>query len=118
VTASRYLRLALLTLWLAAAGAAHALELNGRIVGVIDGDTVDLLTRSKRLVRVRLAGIDAPERGQPFGAASKKVLSDLVFAKQASLQGEKKDRYGRLVAKVMVNGRDANLVLVRLGVAL
>jgi micrococcal nuclease len=111
-------RIALLGLWLAViAPASQAESLSGRIVGVIDGDTVDLLTESKQLVRVRLAGIDAPERRQPFGSVAKKVLSELVFSKTALLEGEKKDRYGRLVAKVIVGGQDANLRLVRLGYA-
>lgn len=111
-------RIVLLGLWLALiAAGSQAESLSGRIVGVIDGDTVDLLTESKQLVRVRLAGIDAPERGQPFGSAAKKVLSDLVFSKPALLDGDKKDRYGRLVAKVVVGGQDANLQLVRLGYA-
>lgn len=108
---------ALMLLLAVVAATSQAAELSGRIVGVIDGDTVDLLTESKQLVRVRLAGIDAPERRQPFGSAAKKVLSDLVFSKHAQLEGEKKDRYGRLVAKVLVGGQDANLRLVRLGYA-
>lgn len=111
-------RIALVGLWLALiAAGSQAESLSGRIVGVIDGDTVDLLTESKQLVRVRLAGIDAPERGQPFGSAAKKTLSDLVFSKQALLDGDKTDRYGRMVAKVVVGGQDTNLRMVRLGYA-
>lgn len=111
-------RVVLFGLWLALiAAGSQADSLSGRIVGVIDGDTVDLLTESKQLVRVRLAGIDAPERGQAFGSASKKALSELVFSKNAVLDGEKKDRYGRVVAKVLVGGQDANVRLVRLGYA-
>lgn len=112
------MRLAVFTLSLAAfVTCTQAAPISGRIVGVIDGDTVDLLTESKQLVRVRLAGIDAPERRQPFGSAAKKVLSGFVFSKPATLEGGKKDRYGRLVAKVVVGGQDANLRLVRLGYA-
>jgi endonuclease YncB( thermonuclease family) len=118
VRALHALRIGMLVLWLAAAVAAsQAGGLSGRIVGVVDGDTVDLLTDSKQLIRVRLAGIDAPERRQPFGSVAKKVLSELVFSKPALLEGEKKDRYGRLIAKVIVGGQDANLRLVRLGYA-
>jgi len=66
---------------------------------------------------VRLAGIDAPERGQPFGKASKQALSDLVFRRDVVLDGDKIDRYGRLVAKIEVDGRDINLEMIRLGMA-
>jgi endonuclease YncB( thermonuclease family) len=108
----------MLAAWLLVAAAqAAAFELHGRIVGVVDGDTVDLLTDSKQLVRARLAGIDAPERAQPFGAVAKKALSDLVFSKRATLTGSKRDRYGRVVAKVSVDGRDVNLAMVRMGYA-
>jgi endonuclease YncB( thermonuclease family) len=110
--------LGILVLWLAAGvTATQATGLSGRVVGVVDGDTVDLLTDSKQLIRVRLAGIDAPERRQPFGSVAKNVLSELVFSQQAALEGERKDRYGPLVAKVIVGGQDANLRLVRLGYA-
>ena len=111
------LRHLLLVAWLLAASIASASELAGRIVGVVDGDTVDLLTDDKQVVRIRLAGIDAPERKQPFGSVAKKALSALVFAKRASLRGSKQDRYGRLIAKVLVDGRDANLTMVSLGYA-
>jgi len=118
VTPGQLLRGILLAfLFVAASASAQSFEHAGRIVGVIDGDTVDLLTDNKKLIRARLAGIDAPERRQPFGAAAKKVLSDLVFSKQATLTGSKTDRYGRLVAKVLVQGQDANLALVRMGYA-
>jgi endonuclease YncB( thermonuclease family) len=96
---------------------AAAVEYAGRIVGVIDGDTVDLLTSAKTLYRIRLSGIDAPEKGQPFGQVAKQALSNLVFNRQVVVAGEKKDRYGRLVGKVLVAGLDANLQMVRRGLA-
>jgi micrococcal nuclease len=91
----------------------------GRVVGITDGDTVKVLTPSpeNREIKVRLAGIDAPERGQPFGKASKQALSDLVFGQNVTLDGDKIDRYGRLVAKIQYEGRDINLEIVRLGLA-
>lgn len=111
------LRGLLLCALILAAGSATAFDVTGRVVGVVDGDTLDVLSDTKELYRARLAGIDAPERGQPFGAVSKKVLSDLVFSKRVTLRGRKTDRYKRLVAKVIVGGSDANLAMVRLGYA-
>lgn len=114
----RTLRIGLLGLLLACVlSVSHALELSGRIVGVIDGDTVDFITDGNELIRVRLAGIDAPERGQPFGSSAKKALSQLVFSKRVLLKGDKRDRYGRVIAKIIINGQDANLQLLRLGYA-
>lgn len=66
---------------------------------------------------VRLAGIDAPEKAQPFGQRSKEHLSDSVFGKQVKVVGNKTDKYGRTVGKIMVNGFDANLEQVRSGFA-
>lgn len=91
--------------------------LSGRIVGVVDGDTVDLLVDGRDLVRVRIAGIDAPERGQPFGQRSKQKMSDMVFGKPADVVFDKRDRYGRTIGKVIVNGRDAGLLLIDSGLA-
>lgn len=94
-----------------------ASELVGHVVGVLDGDTIDVLTPTKTQVRVRLAGIDAPEKGQAFGNVAKKELSDLVFGKQVTVEWRKKDRYGRTVGKVIVDGVDANLKMVEAGLA-
>ena len=94
-----------------------AAELEGQVVGVLDGDTIDVLTPTKTQVRVRLAGIDAPEKGQAFGTVAKKELSDLVFGKPVTVEWRKKDRYGRTVGKVIVNGVDANLKMVEAGLA-
>lgn len=94
-----------------------AAEYAGRVVGVLDGDTVDVLTAEKRLVRIRLSGIDAPERRQPFAAASKKALSDFVYKHQVVVHGKKHDRYGRFVGKVLASGSDVNLTMVEQGLA-
>lgn len=99
------------------ASATLAAEYDGKVVGVLDGDTVDVLTDDRQLVRVRLSGIDAPERRQAFAAASKRALSDLVFKKQVVVQGSKHDRYGRFVGKVLASGRDVNRAMVEQGFA-
>jgi endonuclease YncB( thermonuclease family) len=88
-----------------------------RVIGVSDGDTITVLTASKTQLKIRLAGIDAPESGQAFGNRSKQTLSDCAFGKQASIEGDKVDRYGRTVAKIVVAGVDCNLRQVELGMA-
>ena len=87
------------------------------VVGVSDGDTITVKDSKNPQIKVRLAGIDAPEKGQDFADRSKQNLSDLVFGKTVLLEGRKVDRYGRLVVKVLVNGIDINLQQVRSGLA-
>lgn len=91
--------------------------LSGRIVRVADGDTVTLLTSSKDQVRIRLAEIDAPESGQPFGSASKKSLSRMCASSNATVRVQDIDRYGRVVGRVYCGGVDANAVQVQDGMA-
>jgi len=67
------------------------------VVGVIDGDTVDILDDSRTKGRVRLAGIDAPERKQPFGSASRQRLADGIFQQTVTVAWTKLDRYGRII---------------------
>jgi endonuclease YncB( thermonuclease family) len=85
---------------------AHAATLTGRVVAVADGDSVTVLDADKVRHKIRLQAIDAPERGQAFGNRSKQHLSDLVFQKEVSVQWRKRDRYGRIVGKVMVQSPD------------
>src|SRR5690554_4719887 len=88
-----------LALWLPALLAA-APPLEGRVVSVADGDTLTILDSSTTQHRIRLAEIDAPESGQPFGTRSKQLLSDLCFGEQARIDVETRDRYGRVVGAV------------------
>jgi endonuclease YncB( thermonuclease family) len=92
-------------------------ELKGVIIGVADGDTVTLLTEDKRQIRIRLARIDAPEKRQPYGAKAKQILSSLCFGKNAEAAQVDTDRYGRMVARLHVDGLDINAEMVRLGAA-
>ncbi len=88
------------------------------IVGVTDGDTLTArcgAPGSYNLVRVRLSAIDAPEKGQPFGARAKEALSDLCFKRQATLRTFATDRYGRTVADVQCGGKDSGTEMVRAG---
>ena len=89
----------------------------GRVVGVADGDTITVLDESRVQRKIRLAGIDAPEKKQPFGQRSKESLSNLVFNREVQVETTKRDRYGREIGKIMVKGLDANLEQVKLGMA-
>ncbi len=92
-------------------------EFVGRVVGVSDGDTITVLVGERESIKVRLTGIDAPEKAQPFGAVSKKNLSDLVYGKAVSVEWEKKDRYGRVLGRVLVDDADVCLEQIRAGLA-
>ena len=96
---------------------AHADTLLGKVVAVADGDTITVLDANKVQHKIRLGGIDAPEKAQPFGQTSKQSLSDLVHGKTVTVDTDKTDRYGREVGKVQVDGVDANLEQVRRGLA-
>src|SRR5512139_3692217 len=76
--------------------------LEGTVAHVADGDTITVIDSDKVQHRVRIAGIDAPEKGQPFGNASKKRMSELVSRKVVRVEFQKRDRYGRIVGKVWV----------------
>lgn len=110
------------------AGPGLADVLSGRVVGVSDGDTIKVLDAGKVQHIIRVTGIDAPEKAQPFGQRSKEHLSDLVFGKNVEVQWSKLDRYQRIVGKVMVapasctsfaceKTLDAGLDQVRVGMA-
>jgi len=96
---------------------AWAYDLGGKVITVADGDTVKLLTADNQTYKIRLAGIDAPEKKQAFGNESKKTLSDCAEGKAATIDGNKKDRYDRIVGKVIVAGVDCNLRQIKLGMA-
>lgn len=91
--------------------------IQGKVIRVADGDTITILDQTITQHKIRLAGIDAPEKGMPFGQKSKEHLSDLVAGKQVQVETNKVDRYGRNVGKVIVDGLDANLSQIDAGFA-
>lgn len=103
--------------WFPLAFTSHAETLTGRVVKVADGDTLTLLDASQVQHKNRISGIDAPERKQPFGAASKKNMSDLAAGKQAEAICYKRDRYKRLTCTVYVNREDVALAQLDAGLA-
>jgi micrococcal nuclease len=106
-----------LTTTLAAAVFGQELVVHGRVVGVTDGDTLKVLVADQRLLRVRFAFCDAPEKKQAYGARAKKAMSELVFGKDVDLRPHAIDRYGRTVAQVAVDGKDVGLEMVRQGLS-
>lgn len=100
---------------LASLGLAWADELQGRVVKVADGDTITVLDGQRQQHVIRLAGIDAPEKSQPYGQKSKAHLSQAVFGQTVTVTFDKRDRYGRIVGQVRVLGEDANLRQLQAG---
>lgn len=96
---------------------AAAERIEGKVVGVADGDTITVLDGDKRQHKIRLHQIDAPEKKQDLGMRSKQSLSDLVYGKAVDIEVVDIDRYGREVGKVWVGALDANLEQVKRGMA-
>lgn len=88
----------------------------GQVVAVIDGDTVGVMLNGSE-ARVRLHGIDAPEKSQPFGDRAKRDLSERVFGQVVQVDTVDRDRYGRVVGRIHLEGRDVNVEMVRAGLA-
>lgn len=103
-------------LLLAAAGGVRAETFEANVVGVQDGDSLTVMRERQRL-RVRLLGIDAPERNQPYGDRSRKSLAGLCWNKKASVTWTEKDTHERLLGRVSCAGSDANAEQVRRGLA-
>lgn len=95
----------------------HADELTGRVIDVASGDSITIVDATNTELKVRLSGIDAPEKQQPFGTESKKSLADLVYGKEVSVNWIKRDYHKRIVGKVMLNKTDVNLEQVKRGMA-
>ena len=107
----------LLFLIAAAVGVSGA-EIVGRVVGVSDGDTITVLDDlDKGRFRVRLSGIDAPEKKQAFGQKSKQYLSGLIFGKVVSVRFTSIDRYGRIVGRVYLDRADICREMIAAGFA-
>lgn len=92
-------------------------ELSGKTVKIADGDTLTLLTPEKQQIKIRLAEIDTPEKGQPYGKKSRQALADLVFGREIRVAVQDTDRYGRTVGRVYVGDLDVNAALVEQGAA-
>ena len=92
-------------------------DFNGKVVKVIDGDTVDILTPKKQKVRVRLLDIDAPESRQAYGNAARKYLASLIAGKNVFVKENKKDIYQRTLGTIFLNQININAKMVEGGFA-
>jgi len=110
----QHIKAALLSTILYLSAAAQPQTITGTVVAIADGDTLTVLDASNKQHKIRLDGIDAPESSQDFGSRSKQSLSDLVFSKTVTVFSSKKDRYGRALGKVTIDGRDINLEQIRI----
>jgi micrococcal nuclease len=100
-----------------AAPAAPGETFEARVVDVHDGDTITVLRDDHSQVRVRLEGVDCPELGQDFGRRAKEFTAGVALGRDAKVLGKEWDRHGRLVARVLVDGKDVSHELVRAGFA-
>jgi len=110
-------RLSLLLTIICIQNTAQAATLTGRVVRVTDGDTIVILDSNNAQHKIRLQGIDEPERGQDYGTKSKEHLSGTVAGKFVVVEYEKRDRYERILGKVLLSGEDMNLEQIRTGLA-
>ncbi len=96
--------------------AGPTLEFSGRVVEIVDGDTIGVMHEG-RAVRLRLYGIDAPERRQAYGRVAQNYLGELIFKQTVRVVVRDHDRYGRQVAEVYLNGQSVNQEMVHAGLA-
>ncbi len=88
-----------------------------KVVKVTDGDTVHVLDQVNTRHKIRLAGIDAPERKQIYGDKSTQNLTNLIAGKNVEVEYDKRDRYGRIIGKLIKDGQDINLLQIEHGYA-
>jgi endonuclease YncB( thermonuclease family) len=92
-------------------------SLQVKVIRILDGDTIEVLDLNNNTTRIRLQGIDAPEKTQAFGNRARQRLSDLVFNKNVTIQISDHDVYGRAIAKVLIDNNDICLQLISEGFA-
>jgi len=108
-------RLALCSVLLLFSSSLDAADFSGQVVSVLDGDTIEVL-HNNRAERIRLNGIDCPEKGQAYDKKAKQAASALVFGKEVTFQAYGKDEYGRTIADVLLpDGSNVNHELVKDG---
>ena len=92
-------------------------SINGKVIKIVDGDTFDILIDDKTTIRVRMNGIDCPERKQDYYQVCKDALAEYIFGKDVKLVTHGKDRYTRTIADVFYNKQNVNLAMIKKGYA-
>lgn len=92
-------------------------EQTGKVIKIVDGDTFDMLTEEKSTLRIRMNGIDCPERKQDFYQSAKNALAGYIFNKEVKLSITGRDRNKRVIATVYCNGENINLSMIQNGYA-
>ncbi len=113
-------RIIFLLIWLVSlsTGLADAADFQAKVIHIADGDTITVLNRANEKIKVRLNGIDCPEKAQAFGNKAKQFTKDLVHGEMVTIQAYDQDKYGRTIGDVLLeDGRNLNQELVRAGYA-
>lgn len=92
-------------------------RISGRVVNIADGDTLTIRTADGNTEKIRLFGIDAPERGQPFGRKAQAALDAMIAGKTVTVKIEDRDQYGRLVGVVFRDTTNLNAAMLEQGMA-
>ncbi len=100
-------------------GSAQAITtLQGKAIGIADGDTLTIFDTANRRQSIRLQGIDSPEMRQDYGEQAKQNLANLVYGRQVTIEYSKRDNYGHVLGKVLLlDGLDVNLEQIKDGMA-
>ena len=96
---------------------ANAEIIDAFVTKVADGDTITILDQQKKTHKVRLQGIDAPEKIQAYGEKSKQNLAFLIYNRTVQVEYSKYDKYGRIIGKVSLRGQDICLEQIAKGMA-
>lgn len=97
--------------------AANKETIFARVVGISDGDTITVLAEGNKRIKVRLQGIDAPERSQAFGMRSRQNLAKLIFGKNIQIKSHGLDKYQRTLGTIFIDDQDVNEQMVKDGFA-
>jgi len=92
-------------------------DVDGLIIKVVDGDTVQIKNADNETLKIRLKHIDAPELDQEFGNESKLILQRFILNKKVTVIGDKKDKYKRLLGVISLDEMDINLEMIKAGAA-
>jgi micrococcal nuclease len=94
-------------------------QLTAKVIGIADGDTYEALLPDKTTLKIRMQGIDAPEKGMPFYQVAKNYLSQLCFGRNVRIEKLSTDRYGRTIARTYLHGqeKEVGLMMIEAGLA-